>query len=130
MEIIIIFAAICIIIGLWNLMIAILGLFPRFQSKAIGTLTKASVYRNVQGRYSLIPILTRYVYTYTVKKKEYRYSGEIRSKRRFPPKTSLVYVKWFPHHAYPNKFKGTKEWVMGFFWVFMGVLLFLAVIYA
>lgn len=127
MEFIFLFATVCIIIGLWNLMIAILGLFPRFQVKTIGTLTKANVYRNVHGRHFIIPTLAQYIYTYTVKNKTYRYSGEIRSKRRFPPKTTLVYIKGFPRHAYPNKFKGTKEWGLGGFFLFMGILLFLTI---
>lgn len=70
MEFLILFATICIIIGLWNLMIAILGLFPKFQSKTVGTLTKAKVYKNTHGKHYIIPILTRYVYTYNVKKKK------------------------------------------------------------
>ena len=36
-----------IAVGLWNLVIAILGLFPHFLSTAIGTLTYANTKKNV-----------------------------------------------------------------------------------
>ena len=118
-------AVIIVLIGLWNLMIAILGLFPQFQSTTVGTLTKSNTKRNSRSRHGLlIPILTRYVYTYTVKGREYSYSSEGRhSKRRLLPKASLVYVKWFPRHVYPNKFSGTIEWIMGLLMLFLGAVL-------
>ena len=132
MEIYLIFVAIVILIGLWNLMIAILGLFPRFLDTAVGTLTKANTKKNVRSRHGyLIPILTRYAYTYNVKGKEYHYSGEgLHSKRRLLPKTSMVFVKWFPRRAYPNEFKGTTEWVLGLFMLFMGLLFIWVITYA
>ena len=117
-------AGIAIFIGLWNLMIAILGLFPKLHATAIGTLTKANTQKNVRTRHGyLIPRLTQYAYTYTVKGRVYRYSQQMRhSKRRLLPKVSFVYVKWFPRHAYPNKFTGMVEWVMGFCMLFVGML--------
>ena len=114
-----------IAIGLWNLMIAILGLFPCFLSTAVGTLTDAKTKKNVRTRHGhRIPIMTRYSYIYTVRGKEYRYSSEnLSSKRHLFPKTSMVFVKWFPRHAYPNKFTGIVEWAMGLCFLFMGLLL-------
>jgi len=113
-----------IAVGLWNLIIAILGLFPQFLSTAIGTLTYANTKKNVQTRHGgRIPILTRYSYKYSVKGKEYHYTGEaLYSKRRLLPKASMVFVKWFPRHAYPNKFKGTTEWIIGLCLLFIGLL--------
>lgn len=117
-------AGITILIGLWNLMIAVLGLFPKCRALAVGTLTKANTKINYRTRHGhLIPRLTHYAYTYSVNSKLYRYSREIyRSKRRLLPKISLVYVKGFPRHAYPNKFTGTVEWVMGLCMLFLGAL--------
>lgn len=111
-------------IGLWNLTIAILGLFPQFLSTAVGSLTYANTKKNVQTRHGQrIPILTRYGYTYYVKGKQYRYTGEEHhSKRRLLPKTSMVFVKWFPRRAYPNKFIGTTEWAVGLCFLFIGLL--------
>ena len=111
-----------ITIGLWNLMIAILGLFPQCQSTVIGTLSNTKTKRNVKGRYgTCIPVLTGYAYTYYVKEKAYRYLGqELRTKRHLLPKISMVYVKWFPRHAYPNKFKGTNEWAIAFVMLLIG----------
>ncbi len=108
-------AAIVLFIGLWNLLIAILGLFPIFHATAVGTLTKANTQKNVRTRHGhLLPRLTQYAYTYTVKGKHYRHSRQMQySKRRLLPKASLVYVKWFPRHAYVNKFTGEVEWAMG-----------------
>jgi hypothetical protein len=113
-----------IAIGLWNLMIAILGLFPHCQASTIGTLRNAKTKRNVRGfRGSIIPIQTDYVYTYCVKGKEYRYSGQdSHTKSHLLPKTSIVYVKGFPRHAYPNKFKGTNEWCIAFVMLLIGIL--------
>lgn len=125
MDFYIFIVIVVIAIGLWNLMIAILGLFPRFLSTAIGTLTNAKTKKNIRTKHGQrIPIMTRYGYTYTVKGKEYRYTGEeLRSKRRLLPKASMVFVKWFPRRAYPNKFKGTNEWVMGLCFLFIGLSL-------
>ena len=108
-------AVITLFVGLWNLLIAILGLFPRFHGTTVGTLTKANTQKNVRSRHGhLIPRCTQYAYTYTVKGRQYRYSRQMQySKRRLLPKASLVYVKWFPRHAYVNKFTGEVEWVMG-----------------
>ncbi|MBE6932772.1 MAG: hypothetical protein E7464_05290 [Ruminococcaceae bacterium] len=124
-------STILIVIGLWNVMIGILGLFPRFCAETIGTLSKANVSRNIRDKYgSLIRVYTRYAYTYTVRGRMYRYSNEgAHSKRRLLPKARMIYIKWFPWHAYPYKFKGTKEWVFGILFLLMGstfVFLFLS----
>ena len=111
-------------IGLWNLIIAILGLFPQCRSTVIGTLHNAKTKKNVKGRsgFAPIPIRTEYTYTYTVKGKTYQYLGkELSTKRHLLPKVSMVYVKGFPRHAYPNKFKGTNEWTIAFIMFLIGV---------
>ena len=115
-------------IGLWNLVIAILGLFPQCRSTAVGTLINTKTRKNVKGRWGTsIPSLTSYVYRYCVNGKAYRYSGqEMHTKRHLRPKTSMVYVKWFPRHAYPNKFKGEKEWVIAFVMLLIGILAILS----
>ncbi len=125
-------AAIVILIGLWNLTIAILGLFPQCRSTAVGTLTNTNTKKNFRTRRGLfIPISTRYVYTYTVNGRDYRYSGEgLHSERRLFPKASMVFVKWFPRRAYPNKFKGTTEWMLGLLMLFMGSLFLYVILFA
>ena len=117
-------AGVVLFIGLWNLTIAVLGLFPKCRASAVGTLTKANTKINHRTRHGhLIPRLTHYAYTYSVNSKLYRYAREIyRSKRRLLPKISLVYVKGFPRHAYPNKFTGAVEWVTGLGMLFLGAL--------
>lgn len=118
------------LVAVWHLLIAILALFPRFRGTAIGTLEKTRTERNVQhwvrgrARPYIVPIITYYRYSYKVGKREYTYSREgYFSKQQLLPKTSMVYVKGFPRHAYPNKFKGTKEWWIGCSALFMAVLL-------
>ena len=115
--------AILLAIGLWNVMIGILGLFPQFCAETIGTLAKANVSRNIRNKYGrLTRVYTRYAYTYTVRGRTYRYSNEgPHSKRRLLPKARMIYIKWFPWHAYPYKFKGTKEWVLGILFLFVGL---------
>lgn len=121
-----------IAIGLWNLLIGLLGLFPQCRADAIGTLCNSKTKRNVKGgkaAFSPIPVLTEYTYTYSVKKKAYRYSGSAqRAKGHLLPKVSMVYLKWFPRHAYPNKFSGTKEWALTFVFLLIGILAVLAAI--
>ncbi|MBQ3490536.1 MAG: hypothetical protein IJA86_08095 [Clostridia bacterium] len=118
-------SAITILIGLWNLMIAILGCFPKLHRTAPGTLVKANTLKNVpRKRGGRIPNLTKYTYVYTVNGKQYKYSAEKEiHKRRLFPRTSMVYVKCFPRHAYPNKFTGFKEWLLGIYLILMGFLL-------
>lgn len=125
----IIITAIIILIGSWNLMIAILGLFPQCLSTAIGTLSKANTKKNVRSKHGyIIPVMTRYAYTYTVNGKNYKYNATMyHSKRRLLSKASMVYVKWFPHRAYPNKFKGTTEWVLGIILLLAGISLIIAI---
>jgi ATP-dependent Lon protease len=43
------------------------------------------------------------------------------AKRHLLPKVSMVYVKGFPRHAYPNKYKGTNEWTIAFIMFLIGV---------
>ena len=85
---------------------------------------KANSKKNVRTRHGgILPIQTRYTYTYTVGGKEYRYASEYHhGKRRLLPKVPVVYVKWFPRHAYPYKFKGTTEWVLGIMSLFGGIM--------
>lgn len=123
-------AAVFIAICFWNLLIAILGLFPQCRSSAVGTLVDTNTKKNVRTpRGRIIPILTRYVYLYTVRGKEYRYSarGE-HSRRRLPLKTAMIYVKWFPRHAYPDQFRGTREWVLGLVMLYAGIRIIYAIV--
>ena len=117
-----------IIVGSWNLLIAILGLFPQCLSTTVGTLSNTKTHKNVKGRRGMsIPILTNYVYHYEVNGRKYRYAGQqMRTKRNLLPKVSMVFVKWFPRHAYPNKFKGENEWCVAFVALLIGMLTFLA----
>ena len=122
-------AVVFVVICFWNLLIAILGLFPQCCSSAVGTLIDTNSKKNVRTpRGRKIPILTRYVYTYTVKGKEYTHSarGE-HSKRRLPLKATMVYVKWFPWRAYPGKFKGTKEWAVGLVTLYASIRIIYAI---
>ncbi len=111
-----------LLLGLWNLMIGTLGLFPRCLTTTTGTLAKGTTRNIARTKYGRTirtldrrPVMmTRYAYTYTVNGRAYRYSGRgSQGKHRLLPKAVMVYVKWFPGRAYPNRFRGTKEWVLG-----------------
>lgn len=125
MEFYYIIVTIVLLIALWNLIIAILGLFPQFLSTAVGTLNDTNTKKNFRTRRGwIIPILTRYTYIYTVNGKQYSYSAYGRySKHHLSPKTIMTYVKWFPRCAYPNKFKAEKEWVLGLVMLYAGIRL-------
>ena len=125
MELYAAMAVIALLVGLWNLTIGILGCFPRFRSTAVGALTDVRVRRNVPSRYGTpIPIVTRYKYIYSVNGRTYKYSGEeLRSRRQLFPRVTMVYVKWFPRRAYPNRFTGTTEWTMAAVMLVMAFLL-------
>ena len=118
------------LIGIWNLTIAILGLFPKCKAMASGTLTKVFTERNVRVKYRTIPVLTQYTYTYTVKGRTYRYRSEgFHSGRRLFAKVAMVYVKGFPRHAYPNRFSGVNEWILGISMLVMGCLFLFAFVF-
>lgn len=128
-----IFSGFFLLLGLWNLTIAVLGLFPRFLSSAVGTLAEANTKHNFRRRpyHTIIPIYTWFTYTYSVNGKIYRYKAEgIHSKTPLFRKVSMVYVKWFPRYAYPNKFTGAYQWLFGILWSFCGLLLIYVVNYA
>ena len=124
MEFYIGLGVIVILIGFWNLFIAILGLFPKNLSTTVATLEKANTVRNTHGKNGrLIPVSTKYVYVYTVNGRKYRYRKENEYRRRRPlfQRMPMVYVKWFPRRAYPHKFKATVEWVFGTMFVIIGI---------
>jgi hypothetical protein len=124
MNYFIIIPAAVIAFAVWNLVIAILGLFPQCRTTAVGTLTKTKTKRNYRtNRGHFIPISTKYIYTYTVNGKEYRYTGDGRhSDRRLLPKAPMVYIKGFPRHAYPHKFTGVNEWGIGITMLMLGIV--------
>ena len=123
---------IVLLISFYNLLIAILGLFPRFRATAVGTLQKTRTQRNVRTRRGLIiPFLTNYTYKYTANGKKYRYSNLIYSTRsRLHQKVPMVYVKWFPRYAYPKKFTASTQWIFGIGMLIMGILFIIAVVIA
>ena len=121
MAFFIVVSVVLMLAGGWYLTIAILGRFPWFLSTAMGTLVRGTrnitrdkygrTYRNPDGS---LQYTTRYTYVYTVRGKQYRYSGSgSQRKSRLPPKLELIYVKWFPRHVYPYKFTGSQEWALG-----------------
>ncbi len=132
MDFYILLAILSILAGLWNIAIGILGLFPKFHRTAVATLKKADTQRNVQAKGNrIIPILTKYTYIYSVNGRKYKYTAQnYRDKRHLFSKAIMVYIKWFPHRAYPNKFAGTLEWLIGISLLFLGILiLIIAIIY-
>ena len=130
MEFYIVMTVVLFAIGFWNLLIAILGRFPQCCATTVGTLLDVRTRRNVKGRYgSVIPIQTTYLYIYTVNGKTYKYrNSQNRTKQNLFRKAAMVYVKWFPRHAYPNKFTGANEWVAGIFMMLFGILFTWAIV--
>ena len=125
MTFLICITAFCFLCAFWNLLIAILGLFPQYRATAIGTLKKANTRRNVQGKHRIIPVVTDYTYFYTVNHKRYKYTGgNYQRRQRLFPKITLEYVKWFPRHVYEKKFTGAEEWVVGICMLILGILCF------
>ena len=123
MEIYIVMTVVLFAIGFWNLLIAILGCFPRFRATSVGTLANAVHYKNYRtdsGR--IIKHLTRVQYVYTVRNKQYRarvhttYEG----KRKLFNKVSIIHVKWFPRHGYINHYTGFCEWFFGVLFLYFG----------
>ena len=124
-------AAILLIFSFYNLLIAILGLFPKYRATAVGTLQNRRTQRNVRVKYGTLPVVTDYTYQYTVNGKKYKYSSSGQfTKRNLYQKVTLVYVKWFPRHAYPEKFTGTTQWICGLSLLFLGILMIVATVLA
>lgn len=128
----IVVTAIAFLIGFYNLLIAILGLFPSFRDTAVGTLHKRRTERNVPIRHGRkIPIVTNYTYQYTVNGKKYRYSSlGYFTKGHLYKKVTMVYVKGFPRYAYPQKFTATTQWSLGLCMLFMGLMFTFVILFA
>ena len=127
----IVVVVIILFISFYHLLIAILGLFPQFKATAIGTLQKKRTQRNVRVRGGTIPALTNYTYQYTVNGKKYRYhSSGYFTKGHLYKNVTMVYVKWFPRHAYPEKFTATTQWSWGLGLLLIGLLFIIVIVSA
>lgn len=119
------------LLGVWNLTIAIIGLFPKFHATAVGVLEGSYTERNVQTRYRTIPVRTHYVYIYTVNGRKYKHRDSVESSRKYvPQRVHLIYVKWFPWSAYRNKFSGGREWCLGIFGIFTAAMFTAVLLFA
>lgn len=129
MELLIMAGIAVILIGLWYYFVAVMALFPKNLDKTVAVLEKASTIRNTHGKHGqLIPVVTKYVYTYTVNGKKYKLKREtFRSKQHLHQRVPVVYLKKLPRYAYEHKFKGINEWVIGSFFILYGVLIFVAI---
>jgi len=122
--------AIFLLISFYNLLIAILGLFPKFRATSVGTLQKRYTLRNVPVRGGKIPILTNYTYQYTVNGKKYKYNSSGRfTKGNLYKNITMVYVKWFPRIAYPEKFTASNQWGWGLCLLFTGIMFILVMVF-
>ena len=114
MILFIILVSFCFLFGIWNIVIAASVRFPRFRGETTGTLTKADTRRNIPAKHRIIPIETEYIYTYTVNGRKYRYKGRrYHGKRSLFRKVPMIYVTFCPHYAYPYKFRGDRELILG-----------------
>lgn len=114
--------AITLLISIYNLLIAILGLFPKNLLISKGTLKHKNTQRNVQAKYGKIPVMTNYTYQYTVNGREYNYHGTVHAAGKQVTKNApMEYVKWFPRHAYPWRFRGTIHWIWGISMLTIGI---------
>ena len=124
MEFYIVMTVVLFAIGLWNLMIAILGLFPQCRAMAVGTLANAKHYKNYRGNrnYIICEHLTRSRYVYAVGNRQYRtrVHNTLGGKRKLLKKVSVIHVKWFPRHGYINSYTGFYEWFSGILFLFFG----------
>ena len=124
----IVIAAIFLLIGSYNLLIAILGLFPQCRATAMASLKYSRTQRNVRVKGGRIPVVTDYTYQYTVNGRKYSHRGSAHmAGKRISKNPTMVYVKRFPRYAYPGRFTAINQWVCGVSMLFMG-LLFMAVI--
>ena len=124
----IVIAAIFLLIGIYNLLIAILGLFPQCRATAMASLKYSCTQRNVHVKGGRIPVITDYTYQYTVNGRKYSHRGSARvAGKRVSQNAIMVYVKWFPRHAYPGRFTAINQWACGVSMFLIG-LMFIAVI--
>lgn len=111
--------------GLYFLRLALLGRNPDNLSTAVGTLVKASGFKNVPMKHGgVIKNQTDYAYAYTVNGKTYHLKGRINAhKRTLLRKATIVFVTGHPHRAYIGKFTGIIEWALVF--CFFGLCVYL-----
>ena len=126
----IVITAITFLISIYNLLIAILGLFPKNRAIAKGTLKYKNTQRNVQAKYGKIPVMTDYTYQYTVNGRTYNYRGSIHAAgKRVSKNAPMEYVKWFPRHAYPWRFTAGLQWAWGIGLFVIGLMFTLVIVF-
>ncbi len=126
----IVLTAFTFIISIYNLLIAILGLFPKNCAIAKGTLKNKNTQRNVQARWGKIPVMTDYTYQYTVNGRKYNYHGSVHAAgKRVTKNAPMVYVKWFPRHAYPWRFTAELQWAWGIGLFVIGLMFTLVIVF-
>ena len=126
----IVVVVILLLIGGYNLLIAILGLFPKFKDTTVGTLQKKRTQRNVRIRGGSVPVVTDYTYQYTVNGKKYKYSSSGRfTKSHLHQKVTMVYLKLFPRYAYPERFTPITQWICGVGMLLLGVMFIIGIFF-
>ncbi len=126
MLVILILGATLIFAGLYFLLLAFLARNPANLSTAVGSLAKASGYKNVRGAHGnwIIKDQTDYTYAYMVNGRTYHRKGRMnRHKRRLPQKVTIVYLTRFPRHSGIEAFTAQVEFLLGLFMLFQGTVL-------
>lgn len=127
----VVIVVIILLISVYNLLIAILGLFPRCRAMVMGRLKHARTQRNVPAKGGKIPVVTNYTYQYTVNGRKYSHRGSLYAAgKRVSKNVTLVYVKWFPRHAYPERFTAINQWVCGIGMLLIGLMFIAVIVYA
>lgn len=115
-----------ILAGLYYWMLVFLSRNPTNLSTTVGTLMKASGYKNVRGTHGrgIIKDQTEYTYAYTAGNKTYLHKGRVnRHKRTIPQRVTIVYLTHFPRHSGIDAFTAQIEGLLGAFLTFQGIVL-------
>ena len=118
-----------LLIGLWNLAIAIWGGLPQNHIKTVGTLSKVKHYKNLHTRYGFVPNWSDCVYVYHVDGKAYKFRvGEKKNKNALFPKVEIVYVKGFPRRAGIERYRSDEAFVIAGAFLMLGLFLLLVIL--
>lgn len=113
-----------LVLGLFFLWVALLGRNPDNISTTVGTLVKASSYKNVPLKYGgMIKNQTDYVYAYTVDGRTYRCTGRKNEhKRTLPRKVTIVYITRYPRSGCVERYNSTSAWLYAICCIANGLL--------
>ncbi|MBQ7875126.1 MAG: hypothetical protein IJ306_08245 [Oscillospiraceae bacterium] len=117
-----ILAIICLLIGLFCILLAVMSMNPKNLVTVPGKLVKKKGFKEYpRGRNGHAPNATEYTYAYEVNNKTYKLNYVAYThQRNIRNSAPIVYLRGFPWLAYERKFYSDREWILGIAFILFG----------